>query len=231
MCKLAIEKPSIQFSVNSQTSLDAQDPSNNLLHAKSVGSLGAPSHPQQTLPQHLSKQETQSLVLSKESQESASKVDNILSDLLTPQRSHTKEGKGTFEDLYLPPLSPPDISQILSSTVPSKTPVLANSSNSSILGNRLDTLGSVLEEEQASYIQDPKSSEATLSNSDLSTKPKPLGSPGHSLTASNSRKKLYGQDSVTKMRRNVSKVNMELSKEKLLQGTREKYCPTGTITQ
>ena len=219
ICKLTIEE---QFSVNGQISLNAQDPSsNNLLHAKSVGSFGSPSHPQQTLPE-LSKQETQSLVLSKES---ASKVDDFLSGLVTPHRSHTKDGKGVFEDLYLPPLPPPDVSQILA-TVPSKTPVPVNSSSSSILGNRMDTLGSVLEEEPASS-QDTKSSEVTVSISDLTVKQKPLGSPGHSLTTSNSRKKLYGQDSVTKMKRGSSKI-MELSKEKLLQGTREKYCPTGT---
>ena len=164
-------------------------------------------------------------MLSNKSQESASKVDDFLSGLVTPHCSHTKDGKGVFEDLYLPPLPPPDVSQILAA-VPSKTPVPVNSSSSSILGNRMDTLGSVLEEEPASSSQDTKSSEVTLSISDLTMKQKPLGPPGHSLTTSNSRKKLYGQDSVTKMRRSNSKV-MELSKEKLLQGTREKYCPTG----
>ena len=226
MCKLTIEEPSIQPSVNSHISLNAQDSSsNNLLYAKSMGSFGAPPHPQQTLPE-LSKQETQSLVFSNRSQDSASKVDDFLSGLVTPQRSHTKDGKGMFEDLYLPPLSPPDTSQILA-TMSSKTPIPVNSSNSSILGNRVDTtLGSVLEEEQASSGQDTKNSDVTLSISDLSMKQKSSGSPGHSLTTSNSRKKLYGQDSVTKMKRNSSKI-MELSKEKLLQATREKYCPAG----
>lgn len=223
MCKLTIDEPSIQFSVDNQTSLSARDPgSNDLLHAKSFGSFGAPSsHSQRTLPE-LSKQETHSLVLSNKSLESASKSDDFLSGLVIPHKSHTKEGKATFEDLYLPPLTPPDLSQILAA----KTP---NPSNGSILGSRMDALGSVLEEEPASSGQDSKSSEVTLSVSDLTMKQKPLGSPGHPLTTSNSRKKLHGQDSATKMRRIGSKT-MELSKEKLLQATREKYCPTGTYT-
>lgn len=226
VCKVTIEEPSIKFSVDNQTSLSARDPSSNsLLHAKSIGSFGAPSsHIQQTLPE-LSKQETHSLVLSNKSQDSASKSNDLLSGLVVPHRSHTKEGKGIFEDLYLPPLAPPDLSQILAAG-PSKTPIPVNSSNSGILGNHMDTLGSVLEEEPASSSQDNKSSDITLSISDLSMKQKPLGSPGDSLTTSNSRKKLHGQDSVTKMRRASSKI-MELSKVKLLQATREKYCPIG----
>lgn len=228
VCKVIIDEPPIQFSVDNQTSLStsAQDPnSNGLLHAKSFGSFGAPSsHLQRTLPE-LSKQETHSLVLSNKSQESASKSDDFLSGLVIPHKSHAKEGKGTFNDLYLPPLTLPDMSQILASG-PSKTPIPMNSSNGSILGNRMDALGSVLEEEPASSSRDSKSSEVTLSVADLTVKQKPLGSPGYPLTTSNSRKKLHGQDSATKMRRIGSKI-MELSKEKLLQATREKYCPTG----
>ena len=226
VCKITIDEPPIQFSVDNQTSLSAQDPSSNgLLHAKSFGSFGAPSsNSQRTLPE-LSKQETHSLVLSNKSQESASKSDDFLSGLVVPHKSHAKEGKGTFNDLYLPPLILPDMSQILASG-PSKTPIPMNSSNGSILGNCMDALGSVLEEETASSSQDSKSSEVTLSVADLTMKQKTLGSPGHPLTTSNSRKKLHGQDSATKMRRIGSKI-MELSKEKLLQATREKNCPTG----
>lgn len=226
MCKLTVEESTSHHGVNGQTCLNAQDPSHdNALFAKSMGSLGVPSHPQRALPE-LSKQETQSLVLSNKSQDSASKVDDFLSSLVIPHRCHTMQGKGSFEDLYLPPLPAPGMSQVLAAAVPSKTPIPVNSSSSSTVGNHMDILGSVLEEEPASSSQDSKSSEMTLSVSDLATKQKPLGSPGHSLTTSNSRKKLYGQDSVTKMKKNSSKV-MELSKEKLHQVTREKYCPTG----
>ena len=227
MCKLTTVESSSQCSVNSQVTLNAQDSSsNNLLHAKSLGSVGVPPRPLGALPE-LSKQETQSLVLSNKSQDSATKENDFLSSLVTPHRSHTKEGIGIFEDLYLPPLPTPDMSQMLA-PLPTKTSLPQITSNSSLLGSHIDTLGSVLEEEQASSNQETKSSEMRLSTSDLPTKQQPSGSPGHSLASSQSRKKLYGQESLNKMKRNNSKA-IELSKEKLLQVTREKYCPTGTI--
>ena len=225
MCKLTVEESSSQLSANSRSSLDAQDSSStNMLHAKSLGSLGVPSLPQKSKPE-LSSQETRSLVLSNKSQDSALKVDDFLSSLVTPHHSHTKEGQGIFQDLYLPPLPAPDMSQIF---VASKTPApgSVNSLNNSILSSRVGTLGSVIEEESTASSGDNKSSEVTLSVSEFTARQKPLDSAGHQLTTSNSRKKLVGQDSLTKMKRSNSKA-MDLSKDKLLQATREKYCPTG----
>lgn len=150
------------------------------------------------------------------------KEDEFLSSLVTPLHSHTKNGKGIFEDLYLPPLPAPDSSNILA-PLPSKTSL----SQVSLSSNR-DVLESVPEGEEKSPRntgQAAKSSETIPSASDLSAKPP--SSPGHSLTGSQSKKKLTSQESSARVKKGNSKTT-EPSKEKLFQGTREKYCPTGT---
>lgn len=195
--------------------------STNRLHAKSFGSIGLSPHHRRQFGE-LCKQETQSLVLSNKSQETAMKEDEFLSSLVTPLHSHTKNGKGIFEDLYLPPLPAPDSSNILA-PLPSKTSL----SQVSLSSNR-DVLESVPEGEEKSPRntgQAAKSSETIPSASDSSAKPP--SSPGHSLTGSQSKKKLTSQESSARVKKGNSKTT-EPSKEKLFQGTREKYCPTGT---
>ena len=236
LCEPLVEESSSQCCVNSLTSFNAKDSSNHsILQAKSMGSFGpgALSHPQNTLPE-LTRQETRSLVLSNKSQDSASQQDDFLSSLVTPHHSQTKEGKGMFVNLYLPPLPHPDASQnVPGAALQSKTPIpLYAASNSSTVNNRMDTLGSLLEEEPtpSNSGQETKTSEVTLSVSELAPKQKPSSSPRHLPTNAHSRKKLYGQDTLNKLKR-VSSKGLELSsKEKSLQAPREKYCPTGTCT-
>lgn len=184
----------------------------NVLHAKSSGSVGILPHRSTELG-GLSKQETHSLVLSNKSQDGANKEDEFLSSLVMPFQSHTKEGKGSFEGLYLPPLPAFDISNI-SATLSSKTTLSHISSNGSLLSSNRDTLGRVPEGEVGSFAPTTQSSETVPSASDLP------------ITASQSRKKLTGQESLVKIRKSNSKT-FELSKEKLTQAPREKYCPTG----
>ena len=202
--------------------------SSNLLQAKSSGPVGFSSS-QQRAASGLSKQETHSLILLNKSQkEATTKEEEFLSSLLTPHHSQTKEGKGTFKDLYFPPLPPPDASLIMASLQPRRS-LPHVTPTSSLLSSQLNILGSLPEDGTTSprntcTSQETKSSEKIPAPPDLPTK-LPPSSPDHSALniGSQSRKRLAGQESQTKFK-------MTNSKEKLLQATltREKCCPTGT---
>ena len=200
----------------------------NLLHAKSSGAIGlSPLQGQKHLQVgNISGPETHSLVLSSKPQEDPTQEDDFLSSLVAPCRLHTKEGKGAFRDLYFPPLPAPDISQVVT-PLQSKLSLSQVASNISVLCSSHNALGSVQEDEASSSLsgtnQEAKTSDSeTGPTISAATSP---SSPGHSLRGS--RKKLTGQDSLTKVRKSNSKI-MELAKDKFL-NTREKYCPTGNV--
>lgn len=192
--------------------------SSNPLHAKS-DYLGHSPLCQRELSE-LSKLESRSLVLSNKSQGTADKDGEFLSSLVTPLQSCTKQGEGVFEDLYFPPLPAPDLSQILGRSPSGTTALPKVTSNGSLLNNSRDNLAIVQEDEQDSPAQGTQNFMSLPSSSEL-PKPQP-SSTGHSLTTSQSRKKLVGQESLPRV--TSRKVN---SKEKFIHVPREKYCPTG----
>lgn len=195
--------------------------SSNPLHAKSSESLGHSQLHQRELGE-LSKLESRSLVLSSKSQNTADKEGEFLSSLITPLHSNIKEGKGIFEDLYFPPLPAPDHSQILGRS-PSRTTALPQiPSNNGLLNNGHDNLAIVQEDEESSSAQEMQSFVTLPSASELPMKVQPSSS-GHSLSTSQSRKKLMGQESLSKVTYRKSN-----SKEKFIHAPREKYCPIGT---
>ena len=221
-----VEEPTSKCDTNNEACKDAltvkDHGSINPLHAKSSGFIGFSQNHRKELIGDLSKQGTHSLLLTNKSQTSAAEEDGFLSSLITPLHSHTKEGKGVFEDLYLPPLPPPDMSHIIAPLPSKSSPRQVTSTTSS----NCDTLGVVPEDGETTprnTSQATNSSESISAASDLPTKSP--SSPGHSQ----SRKKPTSHESSARLRKGNSKT-LELSKDKLFRPPREKYCPTGTCT-
>ena len=199
--------------------------SGNLLHAKSSGSIGiSPLQGQKQMLGDLSKPETHSLVLSNKSKEGHSQ-DDFHSSLIAPCNANTEEGRGVFEDLYFPPLPPPDISQ-LAAPFQSKLSLPQINSNSSLLSSSQNALGIVAEDEESSTSDTNHEVDKSLDSEtvpDTLTKTSP-SSPGHSHGGN--RRRLAGQDSLIRIKKSNSKI-MDLAKDKFLNSTRENYCPTG----